>query len=98
MTLTVTVPLHLWNAARTHLLSERERVVLSLVACGFDNHEIARLEGVSLITVRTQLHSVMGKLNCPNRTQLVMVAMLSGLVDIDQIVGMWRRHKPELFE
>ena len=90
--------LRLGNAAGTRLLIGRGRVVLCLVAWSFDNHEIARLEGVSLSTVRTQLHSVRGKLNCPNRTQLVMVAMLSGLVDIDQIVGMWRRHKPELFE
>jgi len=98
MTPTVTVRLHLWNSSRAQLLSERERVVLGLVACGFDNDEIARIESVSLSTIRSHLHSVMGKLNCPNRTQLVMVAVLSGLVDIDQIVGMWRRHIPELFE
>ena len=98
MTPSVTVPLHLWNAARAHQLSERERVVLSLVACGFDNHEIARLENVSLSTVRTQLHSVMGKLNCPNRTQLVMVALLAGLIDVDAIVGQWQVHSPEVLE
>ncbi len=98
MTPTVTVRLHLWNSSRAQLLSERERVVLGLVACGFDNDEIARIESVSLSTIRSQLHSVMGKLNCRNRTQLVMVALLAGLIDIDAVVGQWQRHAPEVLE
>ncbi len=98
MTPTVTVHLHLWSSSRARLLTERERVVLGLVACGFDNDEIARMEGVSLSTIRSQLHSVMGKLNCRNRTQLVMVALLAGLIDVDTVVGQWKRHAPEVFE
>lgn len=98
MTPTVTVRLHLWNSDRTRLLTAREQVVLGLVACGFDNDEIARMEGVSLSTIRSQLHSVMGKLNCRNRTQLVMVALLAGLIDVDAVVGLWQQHAPEVLE
>ena len=98
MTPTVTVHLHLWSSNRARMLTERERVVLGLVACGLDNDELARLEGVRLSTIRSQLHSVMGKLNCRNRTQLVMVALLAGLIDIDAVVGQWQRHAPEVLE
>jgi len=98
MTLTVTVHLHLWSSNRARLLTERERVVLGLVACGFDNDEIAKVEGVSLSTIRSQLHSVMGKLNCRNRTQLVMVALLADLIDVDAVVGQWQRHALEVLD
>jgi len=95
---TLTIPLALWWSERARTLSERERVIVGLVTCGFDNREIARMENVELSTVRSQLHSIMGKLNCRNRTQLAMVALFAGLVDTDIIFDRWRRHSPEIIE
>lgn len=93
---TVTISLPLWRSARIRSLSERERAVLALVACGLDNHEIARVEGVSLSTIRSQLHSVMSKLNCRNRTQVAMVAILGGLIDVETVISQWEVHYPDL--
>lgn len=61
-------------------LTEREREVLSLVAQGATNREIADHLCVSLPTVKTHVSRVLGKLDARDRTQLVVIAYESGLV------------------
>ncbi|MFH8485804.1 response regulator [Streptomyces longisporoflavus] len=61
-------------------LSERERQVLSLVARGLNNTEIAELLGLSPLTAKTHVSRIMGKLGARDRAQLVIVAYESGLV------------------
>lgn len=61
-------------------LSERERQVLSLVARGLNNAEIAETLGLSPLTAKTHVSRIMGKLGARDRTQLVIVAYESGLV------------------
>jgi DNA-binding NarL/FixJ family response regulator len=61
-------------------LSERERQVLTLVARGLNNTEIAEALGLSPLTAKTHVSRVMGKLGARDRAQLVMVAYESGLV------------------
>jgi DNA-binding CsgD family transcriptional regulator len=95
---TLIVPLLLWHDERPRSLSKQERVVVGLAACGFDNDKIAGLVGVELSTVRAQMSSAMRKMNCKNRTQLVMVALLAGLVDVEEVVARWRLHTPEVVE
>ncbi|MEU4875302.1 response regulator transcription factor [Streptomyces sp. NPDC021608] len=62
------------------VLSERERQVLTLVARGFNNTEIAEALGLSPLTAKTHVSRIMGKLEARDRAQLVIVAYESGLV------------------
>ncbi|MET8856449.1 response regulator transcription factor [Streptomyces sp. NPDC004579] len=61
-------------------LSEREREVLTLVARGLNNTEVAAALGLSPLTAKTHVSRIMGKLGARDRTQLVIVAYESGLV------------------
>ncbi|MEV0633747.1 response regulator transcription factor [Streptomyces sp. NPDC050619] len=61
-------------------LSEREREVLTLVACGLNNTEIAQTLGLSPLTAKTHVSRIMGKLGARDRAQLVVVAYESGMV------------------
>lgn len=61
-------------------LSERERQVLSLVARGLNNAEIAETLGLSPLTAKTHVSRIMGKLGARDRAQLVIVAYESGVV------------------
>ena len=61
-------------------LSDRERQVLTLVARGLNNTEIAEALGLSPLTAKTHVSRIMGKLEVRDRAQLVIVAYESGLV------------------
>ncbi|MGP3972124.1 response regulator [Streptomyces sp. 6N223] len=61
-------------------LSERERQVLTLVARGLNNAEIAETLGLSPLTAKTHVSRIMGKLAARDRAQLVITAYESGLV------------------
>src|SRR5829696_5056717 len=61
-------------------LTDREREVLSLVAMGLSNDEIAAELVISPATVRTHINRVMMKLGAGNRAQLVVIAYEAGLV------------------
>lgn len=61
-------------------LSEREREVLTLVARGLNNTEVAEVLGLSPLTAKTHVSRIMGKLGARDRAQLVVVAYESGLV------------------
>jgi DNA-binding NarL/FixJ family response regulator len=60
-------------------LTDRERQVLSLVAEGLSNGEIARRLIMSPATAKTHVSRVMGKLRARDRAQLVVIAYESGL-------------------
>ncbi|MFD7442229.1 response regulator [Streptomyces sp. NPDC059909] len=61
-------------------LSDRERQVLTLVARGLTNTEIAETLALSPLTAKTHVSRIMGKLAARDRAQLVIVAYESGLV------------------
>jgi DNA-binding NarL/FixJ family response regulator len=61
-------------------LTEREREVVSLVALGLTNDEIAGRLVVSPATARTHVSRAMVKLGARDRAQLVVFAYQSGLV------------------
>jgi len=61
-------------------LTEREREVLSLVAHGLSNAEIAEALHISMPTAKTHVSRVLTKLGARDRAQLVIFAYESGFV------------------
>ena len=61
-------------------ITEREREVLSLVAEGLSNDEIASRLHLSPLTTKTHVSHIMTKLDARDRAQLVVIAYESGLV------------------
>jgi DNA-binding NarL/FixJ family response regulator len=62
-------------------LSARERQVLTLLASGANNVEIARRLYISPSTVKGQISGLLSKLHVENRIQAAGVAIRAGLVD-----------------
>lgn len=61
-------------------VTDREREVLTLVARGLSNMEIAGRLQLSLATVKTHIGRLLAKLQARDRAQLVIVAYETGLV------------------
>lgn len=60
-------------------LTERERVVLGLIAEGKENGEIARQLGLSVKTVRNHASNIFAKLQVAHRAQAIVKAREAGL-------------------
>jgi DNA-binding NarL/FixJ family response regulator len=63
-------------------LTERERELVALAAEGLTNDDIAGRLFLSPLTVKTHLNRAMSKLGLRDRTQLVVAAYQSGLVQV----------------
>lgn len=55
-------------------LTEREMAILRRLPKGMTNKEIARLEGVTEVTVKMHMRAICTKLNAKNRTHAAMIA------------------------
>lgn len=66
--------------APIRLLTEREREIVTLVAAGLSNAEIAGRLVLSPLTVKTHVSRAMTKMAARDRAQLVVLAYESGLV------------------
>ena len=64
-------------------LTEREREVLTLLAQGNSNKEIAARLFLTEATVKGYVSTILGKLHVADRTQAALLAVRYGLVDVD---------------
>jgi DNA-binding NarL/FixJ family response regulator len=64
---------------RLNALTDREREVMSLVAAGLSNNEIAERLILSPATAKTHVSRIMTKLDVRDRAQLVVLAYESGM-------------------
>jgi DNA-binding NarL/FixJ family response regulator len=65
---------------RLAALTPREREVMSLVAAGLSNDQIAERLFVTPVTAKTHANRAMTKLGARDRAQLVVIAYQNGLV------------------
>ena len=70
--------------APTEELTKRELDVLKCLAQGMSNAEIAETLSVSVPTVHSHVHNLLGKLNLTSRTQAALYAIEIGLVAAQQ--------------
>lgn len=65
-------------------LTPRELEVLTQIAQGLENKEIAEQLVVSEATVRTHVSNILGKLHLASRTQAALYALREGLASLDK--------------
>ena len=63
-----------------HLLTDREKEVLQLLAEGRSNKEVATLLDLGLSTVETHRANLMQKLNLHNTAEIVLYAVRKGII------------------
>lgn len=68
-------------------LTPREVEVLTLVARGLANKEVAEILGTASGTIKAHVQSILGKLNAKDRTHAVTLALRRGIIHL---------HSPEL--
>jgi NarL family two-component system response regulator LiaR len=65
-------------------LTERELEVLTLIAQGNSNREIAEQLHLSERTVGKYVSNILDKLHLANRTQAALYALRTGIADLDE--------------
>jgi two-component system response regulator NreC len=71
------------NLEQFHVLTDREQEILTLIAKGYSNKEIAEKLIVSVKTVETHKAKIMEKLQMKTRHELVSYALKKGLLDFE---------------
>ncbi|HEU4759638.1 MAG TPA: response regulator transcription factor [Dehalococcoidia bacterium] len=66
-------------------LTERERDVLRLAACGMSNSRIAERLFISARTVQAHLTNIFGKLGVGSRTEAVIVGLRRGVLHLEDL-------------
>ena len=62
-------------------LSEREKLILQLIAKGTDNEDIGKTLFISIHTVKAHIANILIKMNVKNRTEAAFIAGKYKLVD-----------------
>lgn len=69
------------RSERPYFLTARELETLLLLAKGYSNKQIARSLRISQHGAKRHVANVLAKLNCPNRTLAVALALREGMID-----------------
>jgi len=72
------------NGAAPDPLTPRELEVLSMLARGMSNQEIAEELVIAEVTVRSHTSRILDKLHLANRVQATLYALREGMVDLDE--------------
>lgn len=75
-----TIPVNALSINHSFKLSDRELQVLTLLAKGQSNPEIATTLCLSRNTVKTHVRNILNKLGVDHRIQAVVIALRHGLV------------------
>jgi NarL family two-component system response regulator LiaR len=67
-----------------NVLTDREISVLKLLAKGYSDRIIAATLSISIRTVSTHVHSILGKLGLENRTQAALYALRHDLAELEE--------------
>ena len=67
------------------MLTEREKGILTLLAGGATNKEIALRLHISVHTVKAHLETIFAKLNVSNRVQAAIKGVVLGYIDINAL-------------
>jgi NarL family two-component system response regulator LiaR len=70
--------------SKLDVLSPREREVLTELARGRSNREVARALRIGEETVKTHVSSILAKLGLADRTQAAIFGLQQGLLPLDQ--------------
>lgn len=66
-----------------HVLTEREREVVRLIAQGMTNRDIGDVLGISDKTVKNHISNILSKLNISDRKQLIVKTLINGWHEMD---------------
>jgi DNA-binding NarL/FixJ family response regulator len=66
-------------------LTDRERDVLRLAACGMSNARIATSLFISVRTVQAHLTQIFNKLDVGSRTEAVIAGLRHGMLELDDL-------------
>jgi two-component system, NarL family, response regulator len=72
---------HSHRSLKPNPLTQREQEVLTLIADGKTNNDIARILYISSGTVRVHVHSILHKLTVGDRVQAISIAQQQGWLD-----------------
>src|SRR5574344_1550037 len=73
----------MWRESRSERLTAREMDVLSCIAKGFSNQDIAQALFVSEKTVKNHLTNIFRKLNVNDRTQALIYVLKHNMMELD---------------
>lgn len=68
-------------------VTDREREILALIAMGLTNQELCDRLWLSMATIKAHVSHLLAKTGCRDRVQLVLLALRTGVVDIEQILS-----------
>lgn len=76
-----------WSRGAPAELTLHQKRIARLVAAGYSNEQISSELGVNAKHVKDQLTAIFNKTGCHNRTRLVLYALRTGLLTIEEAWG-----------
>jgi len=76
-------PLYLHRQRRVFELTQREKLILTLVAAGFERREIAMYCGTSQSSISGGMHNVLNKLGAVNGANAVFLGLCKGIISAE---------------